>query len=77
MTSTDNKPAAQRVLEEIFPANDTDALRDMVSDQFVNHEAPAARPGPGWDHDVHAPAQPGVQRPAVGDPRRARRATRS
>jgi steroid delta-isomerase-like uncharacterized protein len=48
MTSTDNKAIARRVLEEIFPANDVDALRDVVSDQFVNHEAPdGTRPGLG------------------------------
>jgi steroid delta-isomerase-like uncharacterized protein len=44
MTSTDNKAIARRVLEEIFPANDVDALRDVVSDQFVNHEAPDGTP---------------------------------
>jgi hypothetical protein len=32
------------VLEEIFPANDVDALRDVISDQFVNHEAPPGTP---------------------------------
>ena len=35
------KTIARRVLKEIFPANDLDALREVVSDQFVNHEAPA------------------------------------
>ena len=53
MTGTDNttniegidtKVAARRVLEEIFPANDLDALREAVSDQFVNHEAPPGTP---------------------------------
>jgi len=44
MISTDNKPAARRVLEEIFPANDVGALRELVSDQFVNHEAPPGTP---------------------------------
>jgi steroid delta-isomerase-like uncharacterized protein len=44
MTSTDNKAIARRVLEDIFPANDVDALRDLVSDQFVNHEAPDGTP---------------------------------
>ena len=44
MISIDNKPVARRVLEEIFPANDVDALRELVSDQFVNHEAPAGTP---------------------------------
>ncbi|KGN31436.1 hypothetical protein N802_03475 [Knoellia sinensis KCTC 19936] len=40
----DNKTAARRVLEEVFPANDQEALRDLVSDQFVNHEAPEGTP---------------------------------
>jgi predicted ester cyclase len=44
VTGTDNKPLARRVLEEIFPANDLDALRQAVSDQFVNHEAPPGTP---------------------------------
>jgi predicted ester cyclase len=44
MTSTDNKTIARRVLEEIFPTNDVDALRDVISDEFVNHEAPAGTP---------------------------------
>ena len=34
---TDNKTLARRVLEEIFPANDMDALREAIGDQFVNH----------------------------------------
>lgn len=41
---TDNKTVARRVLEEIFPANDVDALREAISDQFVNHEAPPGTP---------------------------------
>ena len=40
-TSTANKTLARRVLEEIFPANDVNALRQVISDDFVNHEAPA------------------------------------
>jgi steroid delta-isomerase-like uncharacterized protein len=44
MTNTDNKTVARRVLEDIFPANDTDALREVISDQFVNHEAPSGTP---------------------------------
>jgi predicted ester cyclase len=44
MTGTDTKTLARRVLEEIFPANDLDALREAVSDQFVNHEAPPGTP---------------------------------
>jgi predicted ester cyclase len=44
MTSTDNKALARRVLEEIFPANDMAALREAISDEFVNHEAPPGTP---------------------------------
>ena len=44
MTSTENKTVARRVLEEVFPANDVEALRDAVSDEFVNHEAPEGTP---------------------------------
>lgn len=39
-----NKTQARRVLEEIFPANDVNALRQLISDDFVNHEAPAGTP---------------------------------
>src|SRR5437763_11458391 len=44
MTGTDTKAVARRVLEEIFPANDLGALREVISDQFVNHEAPPGTP---------------------------------
>ncbi len=54
MTSTgidliaENKAAARRVLEEVFPADDEAALYELVSDDFVNHEAPPGTPpGPG------------------------------
>jgi steroid delta-isomerase-like uncharacterized protein len=39
-----NKTHARRVLEEIFPANDVNALRQLISDDFVNNEAPAGTP---------------------------------
>lgn len=46
--SDTNKAVARRVLEEIFPADDEAALREVVSDQFINHEAPEGTPpGPG------------------------------
>ena len=41
---TRNKAVARRVLEEIFPANDEAALGEVISDQFVNHEAPEGTP---------------------------------
>lgn len=48
MTITDttaaNKANARRVLEEIFPGNDLAALPELISDQFVNHEAPEGTP---------------------------------
>lgn len=43
-TIEQNKAAARRVLEEIFPANDTAALREVVADDIVNHEAPPDTP---------------------------------
>ena len=39
-----NKAVARRVLEEIFPANDLQALREVIDEDFVNHEAPAGTP---------------------------------
>ena len=45
------KAAARRVLEEIFPSNDEAALRDVVTEDFVNHEAPPGVP-PGPDSVV-------------------------
>jgi predicted ester cyclase len=39
-----NKAAARRVLEEVFPANDQKALRELIDDGFVNHEAPPGTP---------------------------------
>lgn len=48
MTEADIKTVARRVLEEVFPADDEAALADLLSDDFVNHEAPAGTPpGPG------------------------------
>lgn len=48
MTTTDVKTVARRVLEEVFPANDDAALATLISDRFVNHEAPPGTPpGPG------------------------------
>jgi predicted ester cyclase len=44
MTMINNKKVARRVLEEIFPANDEAALREVISDHFVNHEAPEGTP---------------------------------
>jgi predicted ester cyclase len=44
MTDVDIKLIARRVLEEIFPADDEAALAGVVSDDFVNHEAPAGTP---------------------------------
>ena len=44
----DIKAIARRVLEEVFPADDEAALAALLSDDFVNHEAPAGTPpGPG------------------------------
>lgn len=40
----DIKVPARRVLEEVFPNNDEDLLRELVSDEFVNHEAPPGTP---------------------------------
>lgn len=37
--SEDIKQVARRVLEEIFPADDETALAEVISDDFVNHEA--------------------------------------
>ncbi|MET4637618.1 ester cyclase [Mycetocola sp. 2940] len=38
------KEQARRVLEEAFPNNDDNLLRELVSDTFVNHEAPPGTP---------------------------------
>ena len=42
--SEDIKQVARRVLEEIFPADDETALAEVISDDFVNHEAPPGTP---------------------------------
>lgn len=44
MTDVDIKSVARRVLEEIFPADDEAALAEVISEDFVNHEAPAGTP---------------------------------
>jgi predicted ester cyclase len=52
MPEIDIKTAARRVLEEVFPADDEAALAEMISDDFVNHEAPAGTP-PGRASVTH------------------------
>src|ERR1700754_2494370 len=42
--TTDITESARRVLEEIFPADDEAAMAELISDQFVNHEAPPGTP---------------------------------
>jgi predicted ester cyclase len=42
--TSDITSAACRVLEEIFPADDEAALAEVVSPEFVNHEAPPGTP---------------------------------
>ena len=45
LTVEANKAAARRVLEEVFPANDETALRELMDgSSFVNHEAPPGTP---------------------------------
>lgn len=44
MNAIDITSRARRVLEEIFPANDQAALAEIISDTFVNHEAPPGTP---------------------------------
>jgi predicted ester cyclase len=44
MTDTEIKTAARRVLEEIFPADDEAALAEVISEDFINHEAPDGTP---------------------------------
>ncbi|MET0864119.1 MAG: ester cyclase [Nakamurella sp.] len=39
-----HKADARRVLEEIFPAVDDNALTDLLSGTFINHEAPPGTP---------------------------------
>jgi predicted ester cyclase len=46
------KAAARRVLEEIFPSNDERALREALTEDFVNHEAPPGVP-PGPESVIH------------------------
>jgi predicted ester cyclase len=47
-STLDNIAVAQRVLEEIFPADDEAALAEVIGEDFVNHEAPPGTPpGPG------------------------------
>ncbi len=43
-TSSADVATARRVLEEIFPAADEAALAEVISPEFVNHEAPAGTP---------------------------------
>jgi predicted ester cyclase len=50
--SEDIKQVARRVLEEIFPADDEAALAEVISDDFVNHEAPPGTP-PGTAGVTH------------------------
>jgi len=43
----DVRAVARRVLEEVFPADDETTLAGLISEDFVNHEAPPGTlPGP-------------------------------
>jgi predicted ester cyclase len=42
--SENSTAIARRVLEEVFPADDEAALSELVSDTFINHEAPPGTP---------------------------------
>lgn len=44
MNDADIKASARRVLEQIFPADDEAALATVISDAFLNHEAPPGTP---------------------------------
>lgn len=44
MDSAEITARARRVLEEVFPANDKQTLAGLISDGFVNHEAPPGTP---------------------------------
>lgn len=44
MGNDEAQAVARRVLEEIFPADDEAALAEVISDEFVNHEAPPGTP---------------------------------
>jgi len=44
MDTDQTKTAARRVLEEVFPADDEVALAELISTDFVNHEAPPGTP---------------------------------
>ncbi|MGI8625510.1 MAG: ester cyclase [Geodermatophilaceae bacterium] len=44
MSSTDIASPARRVLEEVFPADDEAALAEVISEDFINHEAPPGTP---------------------------------
>ena len=44
--------SARRVLEDVFPRDDEVALRELVTEDFVNHEAPPGAPS-GPDSVIH------------------------
>ncbi|MBA3339912.1 MAG: ester cyclase [Geodermatophilaceae bacterium] len=44
MSNTDTASIVRRVLEEVFPADDEAALAELISEDFINHEAPAGTP---------------------------------
>jgi len=44
--------AARRVLEEVFPNDDEATLRELLTEDFVNHEAPSDVP-PGPESAIH------------------------
>jgi predicted ester cyclase len=44
MDTDQMRTSARRVLEEVFPADDESALAELISPDFVNHEAPPGTP---------------------------------
>jgi predicted ester cyclase len=44
MSSDENKTVTRRMLDELFEKGDLDATEEIVSPEFVNHEAPPGSP---------------------------------
>lgn len=52
MTAKDNMEMVRRLMTEVFSSGDLDALDDLVSPEFVEHQNGAEGRGPGAVRDV-------------------------
>jgi hypothetical protein len=66
-TTEENKTLFRRTYEELLNQGNLEVAEELVSADFVNHEAPPGRSRPGVDARAGHYATNGLPRPALYD----------